>query len=105
MRYGTDVLAATNGIAFLEVKVNTSQDWEGRVKLSSFLCHYHPNVQNLSINQLFITFIYFKLHLTLALSFGPEAVQKLDSWHERLQKPLLMFCLFSVVPTLCNLWN
>lgn len=34
MRYGTDVLAATNGTVFLEVKVNTNQGWEGRVKLS-----------------------------------------------------------------------
>lgn len=56
MRYGADVLAATNGTVFLEVKVNTNQDWEGRVKLSSFLCQYRPNVRNLSINQLFVAF-------------------------------------------------
>lgn len=46
-----------NGTVFLEVNVNTNQDWEGRVRLSSFLYQYCPNVRNLSINQLFIIFI------------------------------------------------
>lgn len=46
-----------NGTVFLEVKVNTNQDWEGRVKLRSFLYQYRPNVRNLNINELFIIFI------------------------------------------------
>lgn len=65
MRYAADVLATTNGTAFLQVEVNTNQDWEGRVKLSSFLCQYRLNVRNLSINQLFISFIYLFISFIL----------------------------------------